>query len=141
MDFLRSVLVCLRARVFRVAVAYCGFRITAVGESSGTGGKCSLAMITWGVRAIETETAHIAPQVTALNGALSQVAAGLKAICGALGIPGSLAAAHGEAAPLRPAGEGCSVLGGQNYGLGHPTHTKRHRSPKYICQSIYGARH
>ena len=41
-------------------------------------------MITWGVRAIEVETGHIPTQVTQLNGALSQVAAGLKAIDGGL---------------------------------------------------------
>ena len=84
MEVLLTVLGCLLALVFLIALAYFVIRITAVVESIGTGGRSSLAMITWGVRAIETETAHIAPQVTALNGALSQVAAGLKAIDGGL---------------------------------------------------------
>lgn len=84
MEILLTVLGCLLVLVFLVALAYFVIRITAVVESIGTGGKSSLAMITWGVRAIEVETSHIPTQVTHLNGALSQVAAGLKAIDGGL---------------------------------------------------------
>ena len=81
---LLTLLGCLLVVTFLVALAYFVIRITAVLESIGTGGKSSLAMITWGVRAIEVETGHIPTQVTQLNGALSQVAAGLKAIDGGL---------------------------------------------------------
>ena len=69
---------------FLIALLYFVIRITNVLESIGTTGKSSLAMITWGVRAIEVETGHIPTQVTHLNGSLSQVAAGLKAIDGGL---------------------------------------------------------
>jgi hypothetical protein len=40
---------------------------------------------------------------------------------------------------VRPDGDGCSFLGGQDNGLGHPTHTQQHKYPKYICQSMYDA--
>lgn len=75
-----TLLGCLLVLVFLVALAYFVIRITQLLESIGTGGRSSLAMITWGVRAIEVETGHIPVQVTQLNGALSQVAAGLRAI-------------------------------------------------------------
>ncbi len=84
MAALLTVLGCLLVLVFLVALAYFVIRITQLLESIGTGGRSSLAMITWGVRAIEVETGHIPTQVTQLNGALSQVAAGLKAIDGGL---------------------------------------------------------
>lgn len=69
---------------FLIALVYFVVRITNALESIGTTGKSSLAMITWGVRAIEVETSHIPTQVTQLNGALSQVAAGLRTIDGGL---------------------------------------------------------
>lgn len=84
MAILLTALGCLLVVVFLGALAYFVIRITAVVESIGTTGRSSLAMITWGVRAIEVETSHIPTQVTQLNGALSQVAAGLKAIDGGL---------------------------------------------------------
>ena len=84
MAILLTALGCLLVVVFLVALAYFVIRITTVVESIGTTGKSSLAMITWGVRAIETETSHIPTQVTQLNGALTQVAAGLKAFDGGL---------------------------------------------------------
>ena len=84
MAILLIALGCLLVVVFLGALAYFVIRITAVVESIGTTGRSSLAMITWGVRAIEVETSHIPTQVTQLNGALSQVAAGLKAIDGGL---------------------------------------------------------
>ena len=56
------------------------------GESKGYGTKASyLSKIRMGVRAIETETGMIAPQVTQLNGTLSQVRDGLVAVNGNLG--------------------------------------------------------
>ena len=69
---------------FLLALLYFVIRITTAVESIGTTGKSSLAMITWGVRAIEVETSYIPTQVTQLNGALSQVAAGLRTIDGGL---------------------------------------------------------
>ena len=84
MDVLLTALGCVLLLAFLVALVYFVIRITKAVESIGTAGKSSLAMITWGVRAIEVETSHIPTQVTQLNGALSQVAAGLKAIDGGL---------------------------------------------------------
>lgn len=84
MTVVLTLLGCLLVVVFLVALAYFVVRITSVLESIGTSGKSSLAMITWGVRAIEVETSHIPTQVTQLNGTLTQVAAGLKAIDGGL---------------------------------------------------------
>lgn len=80
MAVLLTVLSCLVALGFLVALAYFVIRIIGAVESIGTSGKSSLEMITWGVRAIEVETAQIPVQVTQLNGALSQVAAGLRKI-------------------------------------------------------------
>ncbi|GAC1329861.1 MAG: hypothetical protein NVSMB17_06620 [Candidatus Dormibacteria bacterium] len=81
---LLTVLSCLLALAFLGALAYFVRRIITALESIGTGGKSSLEMVTWGVRAIESETAHIAPQVTQLNANLAQVAEGLKVIEGDL---------------------------------------------------------
>ncbi len=59
-------------------------------NSIGRGPESSLAMITWGVRAIESETANIPAQVPTLNqkltataGALKQIDDGLVAVAGA----------------------------------------------------------
>lgn len=51
------------------------------------GGKPSsyLAKINFGVRAIETETSALTPQVTQLNEGLRAIAAGLKAVDASLG--------------------------------------------------------
>ncbi len=84
MEVLITLLACLLAVVFLVALAAFVIRIIAVLESIGTGGSSSLAMITWGVRAIEVETSHIPTQVTALNGRLGEVAGGLQQIDGGL---------------------------------------------------------
>lgn len=77
MVLLLTVLSCLLVLLFLGALAYFVIRIIGTVESIGTGGLSSLEMITWGVRAIEVETGHIPVQVTRLNGALTQVAAGL----------------------------------------------------------------
>lgn len=66
-----------------IALALFLFAISATletigGESKGYGESASyLSRIRMGVRAIETETAMIAPQVTRLNGTLTQVRDGL----------------------------------------------------------------
>lgn len=80
MDVVLTLLSCLLVLVFLGALLYFVRRITSLLESIGTGGRSSLDMITWGVRAIEVETSHIPTQVTQLNGRLSQVAAGLRKI-------------------------------------------------------------
>ena len=84
MDILLTVLGAVLLLVFLLALVFFVIRITAVLESIGTTGKSSLAMITWGVRAIEVETSHIPTQVTHLNETLTQVAEGLKTIDGGL---------------------------------------------------------
>ena len=46
-------------------------------------------------------------------------------IGGQLDNPCALHQSQGEAPPVRPGGEGCAFIGGQNNGLGHPTHTHK----------------
>ncbi len=65
-------------------------KITDRLNSIGRGENSSLAMITWGVRAIESETAmipsqvpHLNQQLTAAAGALQQIDEGLVAVAGA----------------------------------------------------------
>lgn len=84
MAILLTALAAILLLVFLIALLAFVIKITSALESIGTSGKSSLAMITWGVRAIEVETSHIPTQVTQLNGALSQVAAGLQTIDGGL---------------------------------------------------------
>lgn len=95
MDILLTVLSCLLALALIAALAFFVVKIINVLDSIGTGGGSSLAMIAWGVRAIEVETGHIPTEVTQLNGGLSQVAAGLRKIDdGLVGI--AEAASHQE---------------------------------------------
>lgn len=55
------------------------------GEPRGYSDRMSdLAKIALGVRAIEQQTGHLGPEVTRLNAALDQAAAGLRAIDGQL---------------------------------------------------------
>lgn len=71
-------------------------RITAHLDSIGTLGGSSLAMVSWGVRAIETETGQIPVQVTHLNQQLTAAAGGLKKIDeGLVAIAGAAAAQEG----------------------------------------------
>lgn len=48
--------------------------------SIGGSGSSYLAKLRLGLRAIETETGHLPTQVTKLNGALTEVAGGLKVV-------------------------------------------------------------
>lgn len=86
MVLLLTILSCLLALLFLAALAFYVNQIVVLLENIGGGdqGRSSLGKITWGVRAIEIETSHIPTQVTQLNGALSQVAAGLQTIDGGL---------------------------------------------------------
>ena len=68
------------------------------GESKGYGVAASyLSKIRMGVRAIETETGMIAPQVTQLNATLTQVRDGLIVVDGNLG--GVISAVSRQVAP------------------------------------------
>ena len=68
------------------------------GEEKGYGVRASyLSKIRMGVRAIETETGMIAPQVTQLNGTLAKVRDGLIVVDGNLG--GVIAAVSKQVAP------------------------------------------
>ncbi len=86
MVLLLTILSCLLALGFLLALAYFATGIAAILVSIGGGdhGVSSLGKITWGVRAIETETSHIPTQVTQLNGALTIVAERLQQIDGGL---------------------------------------------------------
>lgn len=99
MDVLLTLCSCLLAVAFLVALAYFVIRIISALESIGTGGRSSLAMITWGVRAIEVEAGHIPLQVTQLNSALTQVADGLLKIDGGLVAVAAAAARQKEYQP------------------------------------------
>lgn len=79
MIILLTVLSCLAALAFLAVVAGYVTHITRTLERIG-GKNSLLAKISYGVRAIETETGNIAPQVTQLNGALTAAAGGLTAI-------------------------------------------------------------
>lgn len=68
------------------------------GEEKGYGTKASfLSKIRVGLRAIETETGQIAPQVTKLNGTLTQVRDGLIVVNNNLG--GVIAAVSAQGTP------------------------------------------
>ncbi len=70
---------CMAAVLFLVVVAIYVTRITRTLERIG-GVNSLLAKITYGVRAIETETGHIPTQVVTLNASLGAAAGGLKTI-------------------------------------------------------------
>ena len=83
---LLTLLSVIAASALFIALGLFLFAITNVleaigGEAKGYGTKASfLAKIRLGVRAIETQTGAIAPQVTKLNGTLTSVRDGLVAI-------------------------------------------------------------
>ncbi len=58
----------------------------------------TLGLVTFGVRAIEKQTAPIAPVATEINGALEQVADALESV---VGKPASSSEASGEQTPAR----------------------------------------
>lgn len=63
-----------------LVLAFALVRISAALRAIGGTPTSFLAKLRLGLRAIDTETAHLAPQVTQLNAALSQVAEGLKEV-------------------------------------------------------------
>ena len=70
--------------VFCLTVALFVYRIALVLEQIGGNGDSYLAKLRLGLRAIETETAHLPVQVTQLNSGLTAVADGLQAVDGYL---------------------------------------------------------
>lgn len=73
---LTAVLVIAFFLVLAVALVAIGTALRSVGGTPTS----YLAKLRLGLRAIEQETSHLAPQVTAVNTGLSQVAGGLEAI-------------------------------------------------------------
>ena len=77
-------------------IAFLG-RIVAALERIGGSPSSSLAKVSFGVRAIEKETSHLAPQVTQLNQGLIALGGKLAVVDGHLGtVAGKLADEKGE---------------------------------------------
>lgn len=83
---LLTTLSCLAAVLLLVVVAVNLIRIIGVLESIGGTPISWLAKLRLGLRAIETETAQIAPQVTTLNSGLAAVDGGLRQVERDLGV-------------------------------------------------------
>ncbi|MBA2242108.1 MAG: hypothetical protein H0W04_04370 [Chthoniobacterales bacterium] len=77
---LLTTLSCLAAVLLLVVVAVNLVRIAGVLEGIGGSPTSWLAKLRLGLRAIETETAQIAPQVTTLNSGLGAVDNGLRQV-------------------------------------------------------------
>lgn len=75
-----SILSCLTVLVLLLVVAVNLVRIIRELEAIGGGPTSYLAKIRFGVRAIETQTSHLAPQVTALNEGLQGLGARLGSV-------------------------------------------------------------
>lgn len=73
-------LTCLAALLLLAVVAINVIRITSLLEGIGERPTSWLAKLRLGLRAIETETAQIAPQVTTLNSGLAAVDGGLRQV-------------------------------------------------------------
>lgn len=76
LTFLTAILVV----VFFLVLAYGLIKISSMLRSIGGTPTSYLAKLRLGLRAIETETSHLTPQVVKLNDGLSQVAEGLKSV-------------------------------------------------------------
>jgi hypothetical protein len=77
---LLTVLSALLAIVFLGALAYALVKIGRLLDSIGGTPTSYLARLRLGLRAIERETSHLAPEVTRINAGLGQIAAGLGAV-------------------------------------------------------------
>ena len=66
--------------VFFGVLAYALVKISAALESIGGRPTSYLAKLRLGLRAIEKETSHLAPQVTKINAGLTQIAGGLASV-------------------------------------------------------------
>ncbi len=77
---LLTLLTALLVLVFFVVLAYALVRISTTLESIGGTPTSYLAKLRLGLRAIEMETSHLAPQVTKINAGLTQIAGGLVSV-------------------------------------------------------------
>ncbi len=77
---LLTILTAILVVVFFLVLAYGLIKISSMLRSIGGTPTSFLAKIRFGLRAIETETGHLTPQVVRLNDGLTQVGAGLKEV-------------------------------------------------------------
>ncbi len=77
---LLTVLTALLVLTFFAVLAYALVKISATLESIGGTPTSYLAKLRLGLRAIEKETSHLAPQVTKVNAGLTQIAGGLTSV-------------------------------------------------------------
>ncbi len=80
MVVLLTVLTALLVLVFFGVLAYALVKISAALESIGGTPTSYLAKLRLGLRAIEKETSHLAPQVIKVNAGLKQIAGGLASV-------------------------------------------------------------
>ena len=66
--------------VFFLVLAVALIKISSVLRSIGGTPTSFLAKLRLGLRAIETETGHLAPEVTAINDGFGKIAGGLKSV-------------------------------------------------------------
>ncbi len=77
---LLTVLSALLVLLFFLVLAYALVRISDTLRSIGGTPTSYLAKLRLGLRAIEKETSHLAPQVTQVNAGLTQIGAGLVSV-------------------------------------------------------------
>ena len=77
---LLTVLSSLLVLVFFAVLAYALMKISQALESIGGTPTSFLAKLRLGLRAIEKETSHLAPQVVKINAGLTQIAGGLVSV-------------------------------------------------------------
>ena len=77
---LLTFLTALLVLVFFVVLAYALVKISQALESIGGTPTSYLAKLRLGLRAIERETSHLAPNVVKINAGLTQIAGGLVAV-------------------------------------------------------------
>jgi hypothetical protein len=75
-----TLLTVLLVLVFFAVLAYALVRISAVLRSIGGTPTSYLAKLRLGLRAIERETSHLAPNVLKINAGLGQIAGGLQSV-------------------------------------------------------------
>lgn len=75
-----TLLTALLVLAFFGVLAYALAKISAALESIGGSPTSYLAKLRLGLRAIEKETSHLAPNVVAVNATLSQIAGGLASV-------------------------------------------------------------
>ena len=80
MAVLLTVLTALLVLVFFGVLAYALVKISTALESIGGKPTSYLAKLRMGLRAIEKETSHLAPQVIKINAGLAQIAGGLASV-------------------------------------------------------------